>query len=557
MRKSISDPSFEELQPIVKLFNQGQLQQTLPRIAEMLDQFPNSAALYNIYGASFAGLMQLDHAIDSYKKAIKIKPDYAEAYNNLGSALNRIGSIEEAIDSCKQALKIKPNYAEAYNNLGNAQQKNGSMEEAIDSYIQALKISPNDANAYYNMGIARQEMGDLQKAIDCYIHALEINPKYADAYNNIGAAQKDQNDLEAAIASCKKALEINPNYANAYYNMGLALLCAGKRKNALLNFRKSHELIRGKNPANPFHISFSRISKSKINHDIEQFIHLAESGCETEKFQSLAKLYTKISLEIDWSDEEIQQLSKEHQKQLEETYNRTIKYIEAPELANGALNSALEKDKITKDYFNHDYGLTYVDNFLTHDALNSIRKFLLESTIWFDIKKGGYLGAYLKEGLACPLLLQIADELRGRLPEIFKHHQLKHLWAYKYDSKAHKNNNELTGIKAHADQAAVNVNFWITPASANLNSESGGLIVYNTDAPLEWGFQAYNSHNSNNKIDKYLEKASPEKSIIPYNENRAVIFNSNLIHETDKFEFKEGYENRRINITMLFGLREN
>ena len=28
-----------------------------------------------------------------------------------------------------------------------------------------------------------------------------------------------------------------------------------------------------------------------------------------------------------------------------------------------------------------------------------------------------------------------------------------------------------------------------------------------------------------------------------------------LIHETDKFEFKEGYENRRINVTMLFGER--
>ena len=30
---------------------------------------------------------------------------------------------------------------------------------------------------------------------------------------------------------------------------------------------------------------------------------------------------------------------------------------------------------------------------------------------------------------------------------------------------------------------------------------------------------------------------------------------TNVFHETDKFEFKEGYENRRINITMLFGER--
>jgi len=52
-----------------------------------------------------------------------------------------------------------------------------------------------------------------------------------------------------------------------------------------------------------------------------------------------------------------------------------------------------------------------------------------------------------------------------------------------------------------------------------------------------------------------FNRSSDEKLIIPYNENRVVLFNSNLIHETDKYEFKEGYENRRINVTMLFGRR--
>ena len=40
--------------------------------------------------------------------------------------------------------------------------------------------------------------------------------------------------------------------------------------------------------------------------------------------------------------------------------------------------------------------------------------------------------------------------------------------------------------------------------------------------------------------------------IIPYKENRAVIFNSQLYHATDDFSFEESYENRRINITFLY-----
>ncbi len=44
---------------------------------------------------------------------------------------------------------------------------------------------------------------------------------------------------------------------------------------------------------------------------------------------------------------------------------------------------------------------------------------------------------------------------------------------------------------------------------------------------------------------------------VPYRANRAVIFDSNLFHETDRPRFKDGYLNRRINITLLYGLRES
>ena len=84
----------------------------------------------------------------------------------------------------------------------------------------------------------------------------------------------------------------------------------------------------------------------------------------------------------------------------------------------------------------------------------------------------------LKDGLACPLLLQIADDLCQTFPDIFKDHQLNQLWAYKYDSR-------LTGIDVHADSAAINVNYWTTPETANLDPASGGLVVYDVEAPLD------------------------------------------------------------------------
>ena len=151
--------------------------------------------------------------------------------------------------------------------------------------------------------------------------------------------------------------------------------------------------------------------------------------------------------------------------------------------------------------------------------------------------------------------MQIAEDLKKRLPKIFKDHALKQAWAYKYDSRSKEEGSSLSGIHVHADPAAVNVNFWITPNEANLNPKSGGLIVYDVEAPKDWSLQTYNTDEK--KIRKELKQSKGNTKIIPYNENRAVVFNSNLFHETDSYEFKEGYENRRINVTILFGNRSN
>jgi hypothetical protein len=44
--------------------------------------------------------------------------------------------------------------------------------------------------------------------------------------------------------------------------------------------------------------------------------------------------------------------------------------------------------------------------------------------------------------------------------------------------------------------------------------------------------------------------------LIPYRQNRAIIFNSDLFHATAELRFRLGYDNRRINVTMLYGYRQ-
>ena len=103
----------------------------------------------------------------------------------------------------------------------------------------------------------------------------------------------------------------------------------------------------------------------------------------------------------------------------------------------------------------------------------------------------------------------------------------------------------------HADFAAVNVNFWITPDSANRDPESGGLIIWDENSPSNWGFSDYNRDSK--KMRDFLKSRGARPIKVPYRGNRAIFFNSTLFHETDRIDFEDGYENRRINVTLLYG----
>jgi len=432
----------------------------------------------------------------------------------------------------------------------------GNLLEAAKYYQYLINQSLKDHRIFSNYGVILKSFGQLQEAESFHRKAIEINPNFSEAHYNLGTILTDVGQLKEAEVSLHKAIELNPNFAEAYHSLARNLLQQGKQDLSLKYFSKSADLLRGAKGQKSNHLKFKLINQSKIKHDIEQFEYLVSQGNQTQKFSDLAILYKKVASEINWpSETKLISLSSQHESLLTDNYNRLIHVIEAPRLKEEVINNSLNVEGITKNYFDHDFGLTYIDNFLSPIALKSLRKFLLGSTIWFDIKEAGWIGAYLGEGFANPLIIQIADELRKKFPKIFKEHTIKQIWAYKYDSRAKEKGSSLSGIHVHADPAAINVNFWITPNEANLNPNSGGIIVYDVEAPKDWDHISYNSDVG--KIREELKTSKGNTKVIPYKENRAVVFNSNLFHETDNYEFKEGYENRRINVTILFGDRSN
>ena len=389
----------------------------------ILDKLPNQPVALNLNGVILHQSGNSISAINQIKKAIESNPNYVDAHLNLGTVLMDLNRFEEASECFSLATNIDPNHSIAFNNLGNAKFKMYQYEDAVVDYEKAIALDPLCIEAYTNMGVLFKEEGELEAALKYIQKAININPENINSLNNYGAILSDLRQYEEAEDSYKKALSIDPNNIGVIGNYAILLNIIGKKELSLSFFSKRLDLARGKYADNLDLPQFKYISKSKIKHDIEQFQFLKSTYKGDVRFENLVDIYSELDAEIIWpaKDAEWVLLSKSQRERIADSYNRLVHIACAPEISGGALNKNLDAVAITQNYFENKPGITYFDNFLNDLALKGLRQFLMESTIWYDFSySGGYLGAMYTDGVACPLLLQIAEELRKVFPKIIK-----------------------------------------------------------------------------------------------------------------------------------------
>ncbi|MBS0336697.1 MAG: hypothetical protein JSS40_07785 [Proteobacteria bacterium] len=405
-----------------------------------------------------------------------------------------------------------------------------------------------------------QDLARVEDATRVYMEAVEAEPDNVDALCMAGICARDLCDTATADRLLSKAFALDPASSFAQYNLGLLRLDQGRIDEAaqlVLGARAagrgepwSAEGLAGKLAA-PSERDMADLdwatARFKLVHDLEQFGYLRAHGRVGPELDPVIAEYTAALRDPNLPEDAYSMVALHPgtYPMLSRTYKAPL-HAPDPEPPQGPLvNPDLDWKSLEDAYLSAKPGLVVVDQMLAPQALAAVQAFCLESTIWNELR-GGYVGAYMPDGFSGRLLLRIASELRARMPRLLREHPLQTMWAYKYDSR-------YPGIAVHADIAAVNVNFWVTPDAANLDPESGGLVVHVTGESREASVEQVRAGPA--AIRKHLEEAGARQVRVPYRANRAVIFDARLFHETDAFRFREGYENRRVNITMLYGTR--
>ena len=468
-------------------------------------------------------------------------PDDHRALLMLGVVSYELGNVHESLGHALRASVLRKGSVPAVLQVMRCRNELGNAYGAIAASDTLPPSARGVPDVRVELGRAYASLGQHERAIAEYRAALDADASSAIALRALVAAYAAAGDraaLQAAVARYPQ--QIDEDF-ETLYALGLEALAGRDISAAGAWFEKSRVLAQTNGDLTEA-LGWP-VTEPRLRHDLEQLELLERRGKLPDRGRAALGVLRRYRLKDARADAVFAPAGAE-QKELKAALCTTFHLPQASVAGSplGQNDYAAIEDRYLETR------CVVIDDFLSTEALHALREFCEEATIWKFHYGRGYVGARLAQGFSPELLLAISDELKRRMQRVIGTHPLTQAWAFKYDQR-------LQGINLHADFAEVNVNFWLTSDEACQDPQTGGLVVYDLPVPRSWTFADYNSDPE--RLAVYLRENGASPRRIPYRANRCVLFDSSLIHTTDEMRFRPGYENRRVNVTLLYGTPRN
>jgi len=481
---------------------------------------------------------------DAYRAAsgvLAADPDDYRALVVMSVVNYEVGNFHESLGNAVRANVLRKGSAPAVLQLMRCRNKLGNHYAAIAAFDALSDPDAANPDIRVELGKAYHGLSDRDRALAEYTAALASGSRSTEAIRALVALHGAAGDTGELDALKQKYRDEIDNDIECECSLGLAALNRGDTNEASRLFGRTLALA-ARNGEAARELPWP-VPEPRIRHDCEQLELLERRGrLERAGREALAVLRRYCAPatppEATFAPAGAEGETLKHAL-------CTHFYIPDLPFAGRALGendyAALEDAYLAKR-------LVVIDDFLSPEALAALRRHCEEATIWKMNYDRGYLGALLAQGFGPKVLLTIAGDLKAAMPRVIGNSPLMQAWAFKYDQR-------MQGINMHADFAEINANFWVTPDEACEDPTTGGMVVYDVPVPKNWTFFEYN--NESEKLAAYVKVHKANAQRVPYRANRCVLFDSSLIHITDELHFKPGYENRRVNVTLLYGLPRN
>jgi len=183
------------------------------RLQQKIEQNPADERSLLLLGNVYYLQGQIAQGIETFQKAVSLRPDNAYAHYYIGISHYRRAEIEEAIAALTKVVTLAPSMVMAYYWLGIAYFHAGRYEEAREAYETLLKKNTESHVAHYHAAVICLTMRDYEAAREHLEALVKIGSRDPQVYHKLGRAYWMLNKPTEAAAAYRQGLALNPDNA--------------------------------------------------------------------------------------------------------------------------------------------------------------------------------------------------------------------------------------------------------------------------------------------------------------------------------------------------------
>ncbi len=227
------------------------------------------AEAYGHLADRYVSLGWLVEAVETYKKAIALRPHLADYPYRAARLLMRLERFDEAASWCQKTLELDKDFAEAYVLQGTLYRKTNDLAKSLECYRKAMTYPLKDAESYNTIAKAFAEAELFEEAVRAYREIVRISPRNVSAYGVMAETYAKLKRFPEALEAYRQAVELKPS-ADAYGILASAYVRAGQYREAVDAYQLAMKLEPG------FAQAWNRLSEIYIR--LEDYEERAATG---------------------------------------------------------------------------------------------------------------------------------------------------------------------------------------------------------------------------------------------------------------------------------------
>ncbi len=204
-----------QYQEAVATYEAGRYAEAAAQLEVLLPHAPDSFAIHEMLGLSYAALSQDKRALGHLETAVRLQPGSVAARTSLASVLNRLGKPQLAGEQFRKALELEPNDFDANHNLGEFYVQTGKTAAALPLLERAQRLDPSSYENGYDLALADFLSGKLGDARQL-VQTLVRQKNTGELHDLLGEIEEKDGKFVEAANEFETAAHLDPSEGNLF-----------------------------------------------------------------------------------------------------------------------------------------------------------------------------------------------------------------------------------------------------------------------------------------------------------------------------------------------------